>query len=354
MFLPRLLLLVGLSFSFGITLTFSQETAAIPLPAPSTPSIIEERLAVEFNPEALRRAAKDLATTYPDRCKLPDDFERKLAGYRDRVPEILKGLKSKDPSLVQEACRAGEELLAFGRSVVLSNPLLDFDKILLIRRDFPKSEARSAMSGNLGLVTLNSHTPSSIPRNAWENEIAVLSHFRDHPRVDRIFKPEPGTLVRDLHLDFDGKRLAFSSREKTGMWAVNEIQCDGSSLRQLTPNEEYPDVDFFGPCYLPNGKMLMSSNASYEGLPCEGGGKPIANLYLLDPSTKAVRQLAFDQDSDAYPTVLGDGRVMFLRWEYSDIPHYFSRRVMTMKRTVGTLRYRPDGSARAASGPTGW
>ena len=59
----------------------------------------------------------------------------------------------------------------------------------------------------------------------------------------------------------------------------------------------------------------------------------------MDPATKALRQLTFDQDSDNDPTVLNDGRVLYQRWEYSDIPHYFSRRRMTMN---------PDGTGQLA------
>ena len=67
---------------------------------------------------------------------------------------------------------------------------------------------------------------------------------------------------------------------------------------------------------------------------------------MLDPATKLLRQLTFDQDSDADPTVLNDGRVLYQRWEYSDIPHYFSRRRMTMN---------PDGTGQLAfHGSNSW
>ena len=318
---------------------FGAESAPASLPASHDAARLKARLAVEFVPDALRRAAKDLAENYPGRCKLPDKFEERLIDYGKRLPQIVQDLGGKDPAKAQAACHAAEELLAFQFIVLLANPLLDFDRIVLIRRTFPDKVAHTAMSGDLGFPPLNSHTPASIPLKPFDNEIAVLSHLRGTPQIQRLFKPEAGRIVRDLKLDFDAKRLAFSNRGTTGMWSVSEIQSDGTGLRQLTPNEEFPDVDFFGPCYLPNGKMLVCSDASYQGLPCEGGGRPIANLYLLDPANKALRQLAFDQDSDAYPSVLKDGRVMYLRWEYSDIPHYFSRRVMTMN---------PDGTGQVA------
>ena len=114
---------------------------------------------------------------------------------------------------------------------------------------------------------------------------------------------------------------------------------------QLTPTD-YPDLDYFDACYLPDGRIVLCSTGCYIGLPCLDGQGQVANLYLLDPATKSLRQLTFDQDSDADPTVLNDGRVLYQRWEYSDIPHYFSRRRMTMN---------PDGTGQLAfHGSNSW
>ena len=332
-------MVLGMVAGLGLSQATAQGSPGVSLPAPATPAAMRQRLEVEFNPDALLRTAKDLAATHPERCKLAADFESKLAGYRARLPQIREGLVSKDPAHVEAACRAAEDILAFGRAILLTNPLLDFDQILVLRRRFPEARARSVMSAELGFPGANFYNLTSVPRTAWDNEIAVLSHLRDQPRLERLFQAEPGRIVRDLVLDYDAKRLAFSSRGPNDRWALSEIRRDGTGLRRLTPNDTCPDVDFFGPCYLPDGKMLLSSNASLQGLPCVNGNDLIANLYLLDPATKALRQLAFDQDSDAYPTVLNDGRVMFLRWEYSDIPHYFSRRLMSMN---------PDGTGQLA------
>ncbi len=68
-------------------------------------------------------------------------------------------------------------------------------------------------------------------------------------------------------------------------------------------------------------------------------------LYRIDRKTGEVRQLTYEQDSDYTPTVTHDGRVMFTRWEYSDIPHFFSRILMTMNPDgVGQLSLWGSGS----------
>ena len=179
---------------------------------------------------------------------------------------------------------------------------------------------------------------AALPRENWDNDIAVLSNLRGRPKLERLYQPGRGRILRDVRLDFDGERLLFSSIDDHKRWAVFQVRKDGGGVEQVTPTN-YPDVDFFDACPLPSGKIVLCSTASYIGLPCLDGSQQVASLYLLDPASKALRQLTFDQDSDNDPAVLNDGRILYQRWEYSDIPHYFSRRRMSMN---------PDGTGQLA------
>ena len=40
-------------------------------------------------------------------------------------------------------------------------------------------------------------------------------------------------------------------------------------------------------------------------------------MYLLDRRGGRIRQVCFEQDHDYCPTVLNDGRVLYLRWDYT-------------------------------------
>ena len=51
--------------------------------------------------------------------------------------------------------------------------------------------------------------------------------------------------------------------------------------------------------------------------------------------TARIRQLTVEQDHDWCPTPLPNGRVLYLRWEYTDLPHAFSRILFHMN---------PDGT----------
>ena len=268
---------------------------------------------------ALRRGVEDLAQTFPDEYAKGKQHLRQLTQYEKSFDAITAGVEAANAKAIAQAA----ELLAFQRETLLANPLLDFDKVLVVKRRFGGS-ARSVIGKQIGAPNLNSHTNSDIPHRGWDNEITVLSDLRGDVKHTTLYRPEESHIVRDLEVDFDASRVMFSSIGGNDAWALFEVNADGSGLRQITPID-LPDVDFFDSCYMPDGRVATCSTAGYQGLPCEGGGRPMVNLYQLDPSNGAISQLTFEQDSDYHPAVLNNGRLLYLRWEYSDIMHYFSR-----------------------------
>ncbi len=294
----------------------------------------------QVNVEAARRAIDDLEQTFPDRYD-GQKYRQTVAALAEQRSGLLQALARGDDAAVAPA----EKLVADLRAAMLANPLLDFDKLLIVRRSFPGQRARHVVAGDAGFVPANYLTHVAIPRQAWDNEIAVLTDLRGQPKLHSLCRPPEGKIVRDVRLDYSADRMLFSSTDANGRWAVFEVRSDGTGLKQLTPTD-YPDLDFFDACYLPDGRLILCATGAYIGLPCLNGGGQVASLYLFDPATKALRQLTFDQDTDNDPTVLNDGRVLFQRWEYSDIPHYFSRRRMTMN---------PDGTTQlAVYGSNSW
>jgi formylglycine-generating enzyme required for sulfatase activity len=75
-----------------------------------------------------------------------------------------------------------------------------------------------------------------------------------------------------------------------------------------------------------------------QGVPCNAG-LTVGMTYQMDADGKNIRQLSFDQDHNYNPTVMNDGRVLYLRWEYTDIPHVWARYLFTMN---------PDGTDQRA------
>jgi len=272
-----------------------------------------------LNFKALRLAVADLTATYPETYGKGNKYLRKLDEYEKLLPELGKGVEAGDVAALTKA----SEIIEFSREALLANPLLDFDKVMVVRRRFGGA-ARRVQGSAIGAPNLNAYTNDTIRHSGWDNEIAVLSNLRRGARADVIFKPAGSAILRDTDLDFDGEHIMFSSITPNDRWGLFEIGRNGQNLRQITPTD-MPDVDFFDSCYLPDGRVVTCSTACYEGLPCVSGSQPMVNLYLVDRRKQSIRQLTFEQDSDFHPCVLNNGRLLYLRWEYSDTPHYYSR-----------------------------
>ena len=281
--------------------------------------------------EALRLAIEDMTETFGDTYAV-DNVEA-LDEYSAQLAEFTAAIDKGEEIEPDKVSALAAKLIAFKRKVLLANPLLDFDRLLVIRRNI--GNARSAMSRAIGMASLNSHNNTSIENAAtsWDNEIVVLSDLRGKVKSDILFKPDGPKLITDVDLHFDADKLMFSMPGTHDRWNVFEIGIDGRGLRQITP--AFDDVDHFDSCYLPDERIIYTSTANFQGLPCEGGSKPMAPLYIMDARGRGIRQLTFEQDSDWCPTLLNNGRILYLRWEYSDTPHYFSRILFSMN---------PDGT----------
>jgi formylglycine-generating enzyme required for sulfatase activity len=277
------------------------------------------------NLPALRLAIEDLNTTFGGRYQQGRGFIERLAEL-----ERQEAAAGQTPEFVASVAK-------LRRDALLANPLLDCDRLLLVKRGFPKPDAaRRAMGTALGIGSLNAHTSDDQPRQGrWDDELTVLSNLRGEPKFSTLYRPENQETVIDPVLHFDASRILFAKRgTKESNWRLWEVGVDGRNLRQITPDDG-EDVGHFDPCYLPDGRMIFASTAVYQGLPCEFGGQAMTCLYLMDPRTQSIRQLTFEQDSDWCPTMLPNGRVLYQRWEYTDQSHSNSRMLFHMN---------PDGT----------
>ncbi len=289
--------------------------------------------------EALRRAIRNLSTTFPRQYTKGAEYLARVDEYEKRRPALLAALKKRQAA-------AGDEfdaLFRFQREALLSNPLLDFDKLLVVRRK-PLGDPRRAESATyglgefLGLPRQSSWQIHAIPQVfGWENEIAVVSGLRGDASLQPLFRPPTRRLLSDIKLNWDADRILFSMPDDKGLWQVWEVSADGKSARRVTPGNQ-PDVHSYDATYLPSGKISFISTAVLQGVPCNAG-LTVGMMYQMDADGKNIRQLSFDQDHNYNPTVMNDGRVLYLRWEYTDIPHVWARYLFTMN---------PDGTDQRA------
>ncbi|MDP6547286.1 MAG: hypothetical protein QGH60_25230, partial [Phycisphaerae bacterium] len=98
-------------------------------------------------PQSLRLAIEDLGKTY---------------GKRYPAAKFIARL---------EAAKTPDAFTAVQREALAANPLLDFDKILLVKR--PLKNAITAAGGALGLPTLNARVNDTIkkPGTGWEDTL---------------------------------------------------------------------------------------------------------------------------------------------------------------------------------------
>ncbi|MEI6605674.1 MAG: hypothetical protein WCP35_10225, partial [Verrucomicrobiota bacterium] len=258
-------------------------------------------------------AIQDLSRSFPERYPRGAEWLKQAADLEQRAKSAAA--EQLDPLAAEFALLRKEALLA--------NPLLDFDRLLLVRRSADKLALPQNWESN-----------SSIPRRGLDNGIMILHGLRGTPVLEPLYQPESGRFVGDLALHFDATRLMFSSIAADGRWGVFEMSTAGGSPRQL-PLIPDADVDNYTSCYLPDDSIIFTSTAPFVGVPCVRGTSHVAQLYRYWPDTGRIRRLAFDQEHNWCPTLMPDGRLLYLRWEYADLPHYVARILFTMN---------PDGT----------
>jgi formylglycine-generating enzyme required for sulfatase activity len=264
--------------------------------------------------KSLKMAVEDIEATFGDAY----DGE----GY---LKELAALGKQPDPVLLAQ----------LQRKALLANPAIDFDSLVFVRRKVGAELAKKGMNEEIGLVRGNFYSLANAPSKMDGNEISLLGDFKSKPKVTTLHR-RTQKLITEIDLRQDAKKLMFSSTNDQDAFRLFEMNLDGSDVKQVTPDTDGNDVDHFDSCYLPDGNIIFTSTATFSGMPCITGVPRMASLYKFFPQTGKIRQLSFDQDSSWFPTVLNNGNVMYLRWEYSDLAHSNSRILMSMH---------PDGTS---------
>lgn len=301
-------------------------------------------LPLQFNPAAMRRAVADLQDSYPGQYHPPDGFAVRLAQCARALPKLQADLAENDAAVLQKALLRADQLLAFQREVLLANPLLDFDELLVLQRRLPAPRSGDTywdwgQSYGMPVNWSCDFRPKNPPVAPWwDDEIAAINWREGVTHRRSIVKPEPGHMIQHPDLHFDAQRMLLSMPGADDAFQVFEVGTDGTGLRQVT-RDTPADVDNGDACYLPDGRLIFNSTRAFIGVPCEDGYSYVSNLCLTDPDGSGTRMLTFDQESNWYPTVMADGRVLFTRYEYANFSHQFGRLLFTMN---------PDGTQQLA------
>ncbi len=145
----------------------------------------------------------------------------------------------------------------------------------------------------------------------------------DIPRIDGCLVPEKAKVTtlfdsgdgvaRDPMASFDGRTVYFGHRtSKKDYFHLRSVSVGGGPSRQLTDG---PYHDFY-PCPLPDGGLAFISTRCKARFLC---WRPQAFvLFRMDGDGKNIQPLSHANLSEWTPTVMNDGRILWMRSEYLD------------------------------------
>lgn len=141
---------------------------------------------------------------------------------------------------------------------------------------------------------------------------------------ETLYSPPAGVSLRDLTLSEDARRVAFTLKDSPRSGRIHELDLTSGEVRARTG----PGFLDFDPCYLPDGRLVLNSTRAGTTSPVDDTENFV--LHRLDPDTSEPARLSFNNLVDFTPTVLDDGRILFLRWVLEDKPGHFINALWTI------------------------
>ncbi len=220
------------------------------------------------------------------------------------------------------------------RQIAFKNPLLDFNKILFIKRD--RSVAPSehmcdqyygcfAKAGG-GVFVLNDPFGEPSLRDVLAGSVVERGRLAGQRLI-------PGSFLSP-DLSFDGQTILFAYTQNKltekpeninfppndDRWSPHrsyhlfKVNVDGTNLEQLTDG---PCNDF-DPCWLPNGRIVFNSERRGGYLRCGVRPCPTYTLHGMNPDGSDIITLSYHETHEWHPSVNNDGMIVYTRWDYVD------------------------------------
>jgi len=276
----RLVIVAGL---LSFSLLYSVTVAADPDP-PSKQQL-----------DALRTAIQELITEFGSKYRQGDNLLSRLDELEQRLNHASG---SEVHSLAARFARLQREAL-------LANPLVTAQPILFVVRNQYKPDHHN---------TATMFVTGEINTKNFQGGGALKSiDFGAAAEIKTILRCPKG-IIRDPEVHFTGKKIIFSMRRDVhDDYHIYEINPDGSGLKQLT---SAPGVADFDPLYLPDGSIVFSSTR--EPKYCMCNRHIMGNLFRMDGDGANIHQIGKSTLHEGHSALLGDGRVVYDRWEYVD------------------------------------
>ena len=271
------------------------------------------------------------------------------------------------PDMDEAARRAlFHEICALRRQIAFSNPLLDFNRILFLKRHKAIFEHMcdqyygiTARPGGGLYILENAFTDAPRTRDlladaAVESGRLQGERLRGGASPEQLVYDGEGVLTESgdpgggaflsPDLSYDGKQILFCyvecrgdprhqyRREEQGnYWSehwdpgrayhIFRINADGTGLTQLTDGT----CNDIHPCWLPDGRVAFVSERRGGFLRC-GRVCPTYTLYQMRADGSFIRPLSYHETHEWLPSVDHNGMIVYTRWDYvdrdSDIAHH--------------------------------
>ena len=223
------------------------------------------------------------------------------------------------------------------RVLILSDPLLDFDRLAFINRGTWAGTRLTckASSDQVGghFATQNFGFITKPGGGLW-----IASDWKSSPK---LHEPLAGVTVEagsskgekltgsvhSLELSYDAKSFLFAHTFATAedhrawrwtprsTWKIFRMAVDGSGLTQLTDGA----FNDFDPCWLPDGNIAFISERRGGYIRCFNGLiVPSYVMHRMRADGTAIHPISFYETSEWEPSVDQDGRLVYTRWDYTD------------------------------------
>ncbi len=277
-----------------------------------------------------------------------------LAAPAAELAALRQAGASIDPDNRDARYELFEKVCEVRRRIAFANPLLNFDRLLFIKRHRATfnhmCDQYYGINANPG-GALQVRVPEGVRqddetiRGVSASGLYILENpFGPNPTVTNVLADsvvERGRLEGERleggsflspDLSYCGKQILFAYVECRGdrghdyhtdptrghwdpgwCYHIFKVNVDGTGLRRLTDGT-WNDFD---PTWLPNGRIAFTSERRGGYLRC-GRVCPTYTLYDMAADGSDITCLSFHETNEWHPSVTNDGRIVWTRWDYVD------------------------------------
>jgi hypothetical protein len=240
------------------------------------------------------------------------------------------------------------------RAIAFSNPLLNFDEIVFIKRHralfnhmCDQYYGMAATPGGGLYILSDAFGSNPSVRDVLADSVVQQGRLKGQklsggPNTPPAWRfdgmgnlhgqPHEGGSFLSPDLSYDGRSILFAYVECTGdtqhrhhtdpaqghwhegrCYHIFKVNVDGSGLEQLTDGT-WNDFD---PCWLPNGRIAFISERRGGYLRC-GRVCPTYTLFDMAADGSDITCLSFHETNEWHPSVTNEGLIVWTRWDYVD------------------------------------